>query len=776
MKKTVGVLMLTAAFACTGDDDGDDTYVPPPIPSNIFAPMGEIVPFATAEQREIFERGKEVAERRITPEMGLGPDFNVTFCASCHEKPVTGGSAPRYRNFLLVGQELSDGSFTATGKNGVQTQFELEGPSRVPTAEGTNVIATRNGIPFFGVGLLAELTNEAILVNADPDDADGDGISGRPNYDRGFVGRFGRKSQTVSIEGFIRGPLFNHLGVTTVPLSEERKAALPVPSAADSNVRALTAEYGTTGHGQAAAPDEPTVDEDGVIDPEMSEQDLFDLIAFAMLLAAPAPDALDDAGERGERAFMDMGCDGCHVPTLVSPRGSIPVYSDLLLHDMGPELADGIRMKEATGSEFRTQPLWGLAPTGPFLHDGRADTIDDAIRMHGGEATAARDAYLAATEGTRGEVVTFLEALGGKSKKTDGLLPPNAPVPAPGEYGGPAAALTGADAEQFVRGRKIFDDDTKLGAGLGPTFNGDSCRACHFDPVIGGSGPLGLNVMRHGYVDNGVFTPPANGTMAHKIASDPEQRPPAEEQASVFEMRQTPPLFGLGMIDRISEVNIIGNEDPMDVDGDGIRGIAHVLPDGRIGRLGWKANVPSLAEFSRDATSNEIGLTVPEDATSPFGFLTDEDDVADPEITQPELDDLTFFMENLAPPPRVNATDAAVVRGEMLFDSVGCTGCHIPTLQDEDGNDVPLYSDLLLHDVAPPNAVGIADGMASIRHFRTSPLWGLRDTAPYLHDGSATTIEQAIAAHEAEADAVRMNVEMLSAQERADLLAFLESL
>ena len=89
------------------------------------------------------------------------------------------------------------------------------------------MIAQRNPIPFFGVGLIAELSEAAILKHSDPIDIDGDGVSGRPNYDQGFVGRFGRKAQTVSIEGFIRGPFFNHLGITTDPLSNEQRRDLP---------------------------------------------------------------------------------------------------------------------------------------------------------------------------------------------------------------------------------------------------------------------------------------------------------------------------------------------------------------------------------------------------------------------------------------------------------------------------------------------------------------------------------------------------------------------
>ena len=144
----------------------------------------------------------------------------------CHEKPVFGGSASHYRDFLLVGDELAPDTVVPRGKNGVQRQFSLDS-ARAPSDPLTNISATRNPIPFFGAGLLAEIPDTEIVSHADPDDADGDGISGRVNYDGMLVGRFGRKAQTSRIELFVRGPLFNHMGITSDPLSDAQRAALP---------------------------------------------------------------------------------------------------------------------------------------------------------------------------------------------------------------------------------------------------------------------------------------------------------------------------------------------------------------------------------------------------------------------------------------------------------------------------------------------------------------------------------------------------------------------
>lgn len=775
MRAILATATALLGAAVLGGCDGPE----PTIPDDIFGELGEVAPYATPEQRDAFERGREVANRRFTPDDGLGPHFNVSFCGSCHERPTLGGSAPRYRNFLLVSTNQPGFPQTPLAVNGVQPNYRVD-DRYFHSPERVNVTATRNPIPFFGTGLIAEIPGESIEANADPDDSDGDGISGRPNYDQGFVGRFGRKSQTVSVEGFIRGPLFNHLGITSDPLTQELKAALPVPSASTETGRlapglveaGLTeGDVGRATQAQASAPDMPITDDDDVADPELGQQDLFDVVSFSMLLAAPRPEPPTPATEAGRASFERMQCAACHVHTLESPRGLIPLYSDLLLHDMGPDLADGIEMGDATGSEFRTQPLWGVAAVGPYLHDGRADTLDDAIRMHGGEADGARAAYEAATDAERDGVIEFLLSLGGRNQMSDGLIPPDEAAPADGELGG---ALPGTDPARFEAARRAFDRDFGLGDGLGlPGFNGDSCRACHFEPVVGGAGPVGLDVVRQAAI--GTTGEPGVGTLARRHSALRTERPPLEPTTEFFELRQTPPLFGLGLIDRVPEAVILANEDPADMDGDGVSGRAHVLTSGLVGRFGWKADVPSVAEFTRDAMSNELGVTLPDQAGLTFGISTDADDVADPEITVEELESIAFFMSSLAPPPR-RRTDATLEdRGEALFETVGCASCH-RALELEDGTPLPLYSDLLLHDVFPAGEMGVTSGDATGRELRTPPLWGVGLTGPYMHDGLSATIEAAIADHYSEGEASATAFAALSADDRAAVLAFLESL
>ncbi len=778
------LLALTVVLSACPDDPTPAVVGHGPIAPGISAPLGEPLPTATPEQLATFARGQAVARRRFERSDGLGPAFNVVSCGACHEKPTLGGGAGLYRNFTLGGQVTPDGAFvfgsSAGNESGVVRVYHY-GPgydARPAVPATTTTLAQRNPIPFFGVGLLAELSDHEIEQREDPDDRDHDGISGRANHDRGFIGRFGVKAQTASIEGFIRGPLMNHAGITSNPLSEEQRARLPV----DSSVHPTASVWDlvvSRAYAQVAAPDGPLTDDDAAPDPELSTDDLFDLVSFAMLLAAPAVEEPDAQAVRGRDHFDALHCGSCHTPRLVGPRGPLPVYSDLLLHDMGPDLADGLVMKLAKGTEFRTQPLWGIAATGPYLHDGRASTLEAAILAHGGESQASRDAFAALDASARADVVAFLLSLGGRAQVTAGMLPPGASVPAVGAYGGPAHALSASEEADFVVGRALFDRDRGADEGLGqPRFNGDSCRACHFDPVIGGSGPRDVNVMRHGIrTADGAFVPPPTGTILHKQTVFVREAVIAQAQANVFEHRQTPHLFGLGLIDTIPVDAILANADPYDLlTPDGISGKASWTDGGRLGRFGWKAQVPSLEEFVRDAMGAELGMTMSYRVGFTFGRIFDNDDIPEPELAESDAAAMTSYLRLLGPPPRTPSDDpAAALRGESVFAEVGCASCHTPTLTGTLG-PVPLYSDLLLHEVLAPGQPGIEEASAGQTEFRTAPLWGLARTAPYLHTGEADTLEQAIEAHAGESLASVDAYHALSDADRAALLAFLKTL
>lgn len=783
------VLASSGLAAC-----GDEDLVPQTVDPGIFSPLGEPRRNASPEELEMFERGRQVALRRFTLEDGLGnPGFNLTFCAGCHEKPVFGGSAGRYRDFQLVA-EVNELGYFPTGFSGVQQTYSngVDGRVYVATDAETNHFATRSPIPIFGVGLIDELPSEVILANEDPDDADGDGISGRVNWVGDIVGRFGRKSQTESIEGFIRGPLFNHVGITSNPLTEAEREALPGIRSDDFGL--LASGIAVSRRGQSALADAPVVDDDAAPDPELPAQDLFDLIAFSLLLGAPEPEPLEGDSAAGKVLFEQVGCEGCHIESLTGPRGPVPLYSDLLLHDMGDALGDGVRMAGALGNEFRTQPLWGIVAVGPYLHDGRADTLDEAIRWHGGEAEASKLAYEALSPRQRGQVIAFLESLGGRDQFTEGLLPPGAPVPEVGEPGGPVDVLSAAERDLFERGRRVFDRDTAYTDGLGPQFNGDSCRACHFEASIGsresvglsgdldevfvgGAGPKGLNVVRRGILEpDGSFRAPVGGTINHRFLSAGNARNEPDPEANLFELRQSPPVFGLGLIDRVDVEAMRALADPDDADADGISGRLHVLEDGRVGRMGWKADIPSIAEFVRDALSAELGLTLPPEPGLTFGVLTDDDDVPDPEATPEDMEALRFFLAQLAPPPPISTDAALEARGASMFDAVGCDGCHVAQMPTTDGGQVTIYSDLLLHEIAPEGFVGVPIGDAGMREFKTAPLWAVSRTAPYMHDGRSSTLDHAIRRHDGEARASRDAYDALPSEDRAALLAFLRSL
>jgi hypothetical protein len=354
-------------------------------------------------------------------------------------------------------------------------------------------------------------------------------------------------------------------------------------------------------------------------------------------------------------------------------------------------------------------------------------------------------------------------------------------VPGVGEPGGPSRPLAGAELEQWIRGRAVFDRDFHKSRGLGsPEMNGDSCRACHQDPAIGGAGGLELNVSRFGFDDDGAgpFQDLPGGQGLSKL--HPPFIPGREEHddaADVFEQRQSPSLFGLGFLDAIPDSEILSREDPDDLDGDGIRGVARRIDVGgveEIGHFGWKAQIPDIVDFIRDAMGAELGLTTTDDGRG-FGLRMDADLVADPELSQGDLDDMAFFLSNLASPQRGGSQAPELPVGEMLFATIGCATCHVPTLASALG-PVDLYSDLLLHDVMPDDFRGMAEPGAGVGLYRTPPLWGARKTSPYMHDGRAETLEEAILHHHGEADAVRQDFEALSAQDRAALLLFVGDL
>ena len=262
--------------------------------------------------------------------------------------------------------------------------------------DGATAVAEIRAPAVYGLGLVARIQEAEILSRADPDDLDGDAISGRPNMDSaGRVGRFGRKAQHATLHGFIEEALRLEMGITTPENPEEERGhGLELPAGAD------------------IAPD-----------PEATEEQLQLLVDYIDLLAPPRrrlpenPEALADI-EEGERVFTFMGCDACHTPSFTIDAGEAPafadrrfrLYSDLLLHDMGPELASTCAPGTAP-SEWKTARLVGLGYRSEFLHDGRVQRIQDAIELHGGEGAASRDIFRRLNQQARRQVLAFLRSL-----------------------------------------------------------------------------------------------------------------------------------------------------------------------------------------------------------------------------------------------------------------------------------------------------------------------------------------------------------------------------
>jgi CxxC motif-containing protein (DUF1111 family) len=406
------LIAALAAFAACSNDGPTD--VPPPsvseaptIPdvANGAGQLGHPLNFLTPEEQRLFGVGSAVFQREFTPETGLGPLFNAAGCANCHEEPVVGGSGSNDPEEGGEDIEIHATAYRGTGQcdalpllggQVIQKQFTLALADYLQlTAEPIPTAATDSGHrstpDVFGFGLLDAVPDAVILALADPFDSDGDGISGRPNRTAdGRLGRFGRKAQAATLREFNAEAFVMEMGVTNPGFqTEQLVAGEPFPARIDP-----------------------------LAEPEISAEQLDALDAFVRFLEPPPPQPLNALSAIGAVVFQNIGCSSCHVPVLVTgwhPSRALRfrdvwAYSDLLLHDMGPDLAD-ICIGQAEPAEFRTEPLMGLRFATAFLHDGRATTIPQAIALHGGEGAQARDRYLRLTLFERLALLRFLTSL-----------------------------------------------------------------------------------------------------------------------------------------------------------------------------------------------------------------------------------------------------------------------------------------------------------------------------------------------------------------------------
>ena len=372
---------------------------------------------------------------------------------------------------------------------------------------------------------------------------------------------------------------------------------------------------------------------------------------------------------------------------------------------------------------------------------------------------------------------------------------------AQGTSPGPGAPLPGITPAEFAEFRLGLEDFTEVETaedGLGPAFNGASCAVCHSVPAIGGGGVI--LELRAGYRDQDGRTAGLNSTgdtLIHLLSTPAHScQPVIPDDANVIARRAPIPLFGAGLVEAIPDEALLALEDPDDRDRDGVSGRAAIVVDiatgqRRVGRVGGKGQPATLLAFGADAYRNEMGITndlfpsemafgVSEAQMRRCDPVPDPEDRPDPATRRRGIDNFESFMKFLAPVPRARV-DATTQAGERAFQAIGCASCHTPVFTTSpsrnplfDRRPVPLFSDLLLHDVGTGD--GIRQEAAGPSEIRTPALWGLRLRRPLLHDGSAATIPDAIMRHSREAETARAGFERLAPDEREQLLAFLRSL
>jgi CxxC motif-containing protein (DUF1111 family) len=388
-----------------------------------------------------------VAPASASARDGLGPLFNARSCDACHNNdgrgrpperaderlvslviqfatPTPGannapGADPRYGvnlNPFAIGTIKAEGNVVIQhrdihGKFADGTGYVLQAPEYQFTELAYGELAhdtsfsPRVAPSVIGVGLLEAVPESEILERADADDGNGDGISGRPNHvwnhllNRVVIGRFGWKSNQPDVAHQTAAAFSAEIGMSS--------SLRP-----DQNCTAVEIECQQAPNGGS---------------PEISDVIFQHIVNYQRTLGVPVRRDLDsDVTRRGAQLFVEADCAACHRPTFVTGdvKGApwlsgqrIHPFSDLLLHDMGPQLADGRADFEATAAEWRTAPLWGIGLQKMvnghtrLLHDGRARDINEAILWHGGEAQRAQQAYRNMTQADRDALLKFLESL-----------------------------------------------------------------------------------------------------------------------------------------------------------------------------------------------------------------------------------------------------------------------------------------------------------------------------------------------------------------------------
>jgi CxxC motif-containing protein (DUF1111 family) len=346
-----------------------------------------------------FDEGKDEFKEEETPDDGLGPVFNATSCAACHSSPAVGGDSNilETRFGTLAGKKFDPmlhkgGSLIQT--DGIDPKNGCGGET-VP--DEATIVAKRKSTPLFGLGLVDHVPDATLQQLAKDQRRIAPGVAGKANIvvdvASGLtrVGRFGWKAQVATLMTFSADAYLNEMGITS-PI-------FPTENAPGGDMAALERCDRVLG----------------------LEDDGSGVAAFAdfMTMLAPAPrGSITPGAERGAVVFERTGCAICHVPQLATGPSAIAAlnkvafapFSDFLLHDMGA-LGDGIEHGPASGREMRTAPLWGLRVRSRFLHDARASTLEEAIREHAGQGSAARQAFEALSKADAADLIAFLRSL-----------------------------------------------------------------------------------------------------------------------------------------------------------------------------------------------------------------------------------------------------------------------------------------------------------------------------------------------------------------------------
>ena len=362
--------------------------------------FGMPLPGLTADQITDFNRGQDEFEEVATKGSGLGPIFNRDSCAACHSVPAIGGSSHITVTRFGRGDAQTFDPLTELGGSLLQDHaIDPAALEKIPSQ--ANRRARRQSTPLFGVGLIEAIPDSTILQGVRTKEFDG--IRGRASIvsdvatGKTRVGRFGWKAQHATLLSFSGDAYLNEVGITN--------RLFPAENAPNGNM-ALLKKLDTV------------ADPEDHVDPVTKKAGI-DVLADYMRLISPPPTGRISASNMiGAKLFMDVGCVNCHTPMMktgpspIAALNSKPVmlYSDLLLHDMG-SLGDGIGQGSARPQEMRTPPLWGVGVSGPYLHDGRAQDLDSAIRAHDGEAKSTTARYLKLNQDQKHLLAEFLKSI-----------------------------------------------------------------------------------------------------------------------------------------------------------------------------------------------------------------------------------------------------------------------------------------------------------------------------------------------------------------------------